>query len=88
MGPFVANVLTIRRLADLQAQEGVRLLGVPGADDGLSCNEATPEEQPGKRLARLGLAQAVPADHWLPIRLAALTRAVVDRAGVPVPATR
>ncbi len=44
IGLFVANVLTIRRLADLQS-EGVRVLGLPESEDGLSCPNATPEEQ-------------------------------------------
>jgi SulP family sulfate permease len=43
IGLFVANVLTIRRLADLQS-EGVRVLGLPGSEDGLDCPDATPEE--------------------------------------------
>ena len=43
IGLFVANVLTIRRLADLQS-EGVRVLGLPGSEDGLECPNATPEE--------------------------------------------
>ncbi len=44
LGLFVANVLTIRRLADLQA-EGVRVLGLPGGDEGLICPNATSEEE-------------------------------------------
>jgi len=44
IGLFVANVLTIRRLADLQS-EGVRVLGLPHSEDGLSCPNATPEEE-------------------------------------------
>jgi SulP family sulfate permease len=44
IGLFVANVLTIRRLADLQA-EGVRLLGLPDDTDGLACPNAGPEER-------------------------------------------
>jgi len=44
IGLFVANVLTIRRLADIQS-EGVRVLGLPHTDDGLSCPNSTPEER-------------------------------------------
>ncbi|MBK5930814.1 SulP family inorganic anion transporter [Halochromatium salexigens] len=44
IGLFVANVLTIRRLADLQS-EGVRVLGLPHTEDGLSCPHANPEEE-------------------------------------------
>lgn len=44
IGLFVANILTIRRLAELQ-EEGVRLLGVPGDEDGLQCDRANVEEQ-------------------------------------------
>lgn len=44
IGLFVANILTIRRLVDLQA-EGVRLLGLPEADDDVSCPNATAEEK-------------------------------------------
>ncbi|WP_462320948.1 SulP family inorganic anion transporter [Halochromatium sp.] len=43
IGLFVANVLTIRRLADLQS-EGVRVLGLPHTEDGLTCPNASPEE--------------------------------------------
>ena len=43
IGLFVANVLTIRRLADLQS-EGVRVLGLPQGDEGFSCPDATAEE--------------------------------------------
>ncbi|NEX18195.1 MAG: sodium-independent anion transporter [Halochromatium sp.] len=43
IGLFVANVLTIRRLADLQS-EGVRVLGLPDAEDGLDCPDASPED--------------------------------------------
>ncbi len=43
IGLFVANVLTIRRLADLQS-EGVRVLGLPDTDDGLACPDASPED--------------------------------------------
>ncbi|MBK1620385.1 sodium-independent anion transporter [Lamprobacter modestohalophilus] len=43
IGLFVANVLTIRRLADLQS-EGVRVLGLPHTDDGLDCPNASPED--------------------------------------------
>jgi len=44
IGLFVANILTIRRLVDLQA-EGVRLLGLPEVDDDSSCPNATAEEK-------------------------------------------
>jgi SulP family sulfate permease len=44
IGLFVANILTIRRLADLQS-EGVRVLGLPGQEDGAQCNNAQPEEK-------------------------------------------
>ncbi|WP_295540985.1 SulP family inorganic anion transporter [uncultured Thiohalocapsa sp.] len=47
IGLFVANVLTIRRLADLQS-EGVKLLGLPGQEPGVRCAEgveATEEEK-------------------------------------------
>jgi SulP family sulfate permease len=44
IGLFVANILTIRRLADLQS-EGVRVLGLPGQEDGEQCNNAQPEEK-------------------------------------------
>jgi SulP family sulfate permease len=44
IGLFVANVLTIRRLADLQS-EGVKLLGLPGQEPGTSCTDATDEEK-------------------------------------------
>ena len=43
IGLFVANVLTIRRLADLQS-EGVRVLGLPHNEDGLDCPDAAPED--------------------------------------------
>ncbi|MFP4494299.1 MAG: SulP family inorganic anion transporter [Halochromatium sp.] len=43
IGLFVANVLTIRRLADLQS-EGVRVLGLPHNEDGLDCPNAAPED--------------------------------------------
>ena len=60
IGLFVANVLTIRRLADLQS-EGVRMLGLPDTDEGLSCPNATPEENkilgdPGNGIALLCLS--------------------------------
>jgi SulP family sulfate permease len=60
IGLFVANVLTIRRLADLQS-EGVRMLGLPDTDEGLSCPNATPEEEkilgdPGNGIALLCLS--------------------------------
>ncbi|MGB5735657.1 MAG: SulP family inorganic anion transporter [Thiohalocapsa sp.] len=44
IGLFVANILTIRRLADLQSEE-VRVLGLPGEDDGEECTNALPEEK-------------------------------------------
>ncbi|MGD8206781.1 MAG: SulP family inorganic anion transporter [Thiohalocapsa sp.] len=44
IGLFVANILTIRRLADLQA-EGVRLLGLPGQGGEPECENALPEEK-------------------------------------------
>jgi SulP family sulfate permease len=44
IGLFVANVLTIRRLAAIQS-EGVRVLGLPDTEDGLSCPHATSEEK-------------------------------------------
>jgi len=44
IGLFVANILTIRRLADLQSEE-VRVLGLPGQDDGEECDNALPEEK-------------------------------------------
>jgi SulP family sulfate permease len=44
IGLFVANVLTIRRLADLQS-EGVRVLGLARGSEGLSCPDARPEEE-------------------------------------------
>ncbi|MGD2021254.1 MAG: SulP family inorganic anion transporter [Thiohalocapsa sp.] len=44
IGLFVANVLTIRRLADLQS-EGVKLLGLPGQEPGAQCTDATDEEK-------------------------------------------
>lgn len=43
IGLFVANVLTIRRLADIQS-EGVRVFGLAG-DDALDCKDGTPEEK-------------------------------------------
>jgi len=60
IGLFIANVLTIRRLADLQS-EGVRMLGLPDTDEGLSCPNATPEENkilgdPGNGIALLCLS--------------------------------
>jgi SulP family sulfate permease len=92
IGLFVANVLTIRRLADLQS-EGVRLLGLPDTDEGLSCPNATPEEQkilgdPGNGIALLclsgplvfGSAKAVTRQQY------ALTDArslIVDLTDVP-----
>lgn len=48
IGLFVANVLTIRRLADLQS-EGVRVFGLPDTEDGLDCPDASPED---KRILR------------------------------------
>ncbi len=44
IGLFVANVLTIRRLVDLQS-EGVKLLGLPGHELGAECPGATAEEK-------------------------------------------
>jgi len=44
IGLFVANVLTIRRLADLQSEE-VRLIGLPGSFDEPECENALPEEK-------------------------------------------
>jgi SulP family sulfate permease len=44
IGLFVANVLTIRRLADLQA-EGVKLMGLPGQEPNVECPNATAEER-------------------------------------------
>jgi SulP family sulfate permease len=44
IGLFVANVLTIRRLADLQS-EGVKLLGLPAQEVGAACAGATAEEK-------------------------------------------
>ena len=44
IGLFVANILTIRRLADLQAEE-VRVLGLPDQDDDVACDNALPEEK-------------------------------------------
>jgi SulP family sulfate permease len=44
IGLFVANILTIRRLADLQS-EGVRVLGLPGQEGGAECRNAQPEEK-------------------------------------------
>ncbi|WP_295881932.1 SulP family inorganic anion transporter [uncultured Thiohalocapsa sp.] len=63
IGLFVANVLTIRRLADLQS-EGVKLLGLPGQEPGARCTEgteATEEERkilddPGNGIALLCLS--------------------------------
>jgi SulP family sulfate permease len=43
IGLFVANVLTIRRLADLQS-EGVRVLGLPQGDEDLIGPDITAEE--------------------------------------------
>ena len=43
IGLFVANVLTIRRLADLQS-EGVRVLGLADTEDGMECPDASPED--------------------------------------------
>jgi SulP family sulfate permease len=43
IGLFVANILTIRRLADLQS-EGVRVFGL-GTDETLDCDNALPEEK-------------------------------------------
>jgi SulP family sulfate permease len=44
IGLFVANILTIRRLADLQS-EGVRVIGQLRDMDGLPCGEMRPEER-------------------------------------------
>jgi SulP family sulfate permease len=44
VGLFVANVLTIRRLADLQS-EGVKLLGMPDQEVSGECTDATEEEK-------------------------------------------
>jgi SulP family sulfate permease len=60
IGLFVANVLTIRRLADLQS-EGVKLLGLPGQEYGEECANATSEEKkilgdPGNGIALLCLS--------------------------------
>jgi len=43
IGLFIANILTIRRLVDLQS-EGVQLLGLPSDDSGATCPHASPEE--------------------------------------------
>jgi SulP family sulfate permease len=43
IGLFVANVLTIRRLADLQS-ESVRVMGLPYSDESVVCPNASPEE--------------------------------------------
>jgi SulP family sulfate permease len=60
IGLFVANVLTIRRLADLQS-EGVKLLGLPGQEPTAQCTDATDEEKkilgdPGNGIALLCLS--------------------------------
>jgi SulP family sulfate permease len=60
IGLFVANVLTIRRLADIQS-EGVKLLGLPGQEPGAQCTDATEEEKkilgdPGNGIALLCLS--------------------------------
>jgi SulP family sulfate permease len=44
VGLFVANVLTIRRLADLQS-EGVKLVGLPNQEMGEACANALEEEK-------------------------------------------
>ena len=92
IGLFVANVLTIRRLADLQSEE-VRLIGLPGSPDEPECENALPEEKkiigdPSNGVAMLclsgplifGAAKAVTRQQY------ALTGArslVVDLTDVP-----
>ncbi|MGB5835185.1 MAG: SulP family inorganic anion transporter [Thiohalocapsa sp.] len=92
IGLFVANVLTIRRLADLQSEE-VRLIGLPGGADEPECDNALPEEKkiigdPSNGVAMLclsgplifGAAKAVTRQQY------ALTGArslVVDLTDVP-----
>jgi sulfate permease, SulP family len=60
IGLFVANVLTIRRLADLQS-EGVKLFGLSDTVDDLQCKGGTEEERkilsdPGNGIALLCLS--------------------------------
>lgn len=49
IGLFVANVLTIRRLADLQS-EGVKLLGLPGQEPGARCTEGTESTEEERKI--------------------------------------
>lgn len=44
IGLFVANILTIRRVADFQS-EGVKVVGLPDQDEDASCVNASPEER-------------------------------------------
>jgi SulP family sulfate permease len=93
IGLFVANILTIRRLADLQS-EGVRLLGLPGEElGGEQCGDATAEEKkiigdPSNGVALLclsgplifGAAKAVTRQQNA---LADVRSLVIDLTGVP-----
>jgi SulP family sulfate permease len=91
IGLFVANILTIRRLADLQS-EGVRVFGL-GADEELDCDQATSEEKkilgdPGNGIVMLclsgplifGAAKAVTRQQTLLTQARSL---VVDLTDVP-----
>ena len=92
IGLFVANVLTIRRLADLQSEE-VRLIGLPGSADEPECENALPEEKkiigdPSNGVAMLclsgplifGAAKAVTRQQYA---LAGARSLVVDLTDVP-----
>jgi SulP family sulfate permease len=92
IGLFVANVLTIRRLADLQSEE-VRLIGLPGSPDEHQCENALSEEKkiigdPSNGVAMLclsgplifGAAKAVTRQQYA---LAGARSLVVDLTNVP-----
>ncbi|WP_058554288.1 SulP family inorganic anion transporter [Thiohalocapsa sp. ML1] len=93
IGLFVANVLTIRRLADLQS-EGVKLLGLSEpVDDDMQCKNGTEEERkilsdPGNGIALLCLSGplifgAAKAITRLQLEIAGARSLVVDLTDVP-----
>jgi len=92
IGLFVANVLTIRRLTELQSEEGVRVFGV-GGDDELDCPQASAEEKkiigdPHNNIALLclsgplifGAAKAVTRQQ---LALSTVRSLVIDFTDVP-----
>ncbi|ESQ09658.1 MAG TPA: SulP family inorganic anion transporter [Chromatiaceae bacterium] len=92
IGLFVANILTIRRLADLQSEE-VRLIGQPSNKNETECENALPEEKkiildPSNGVAMLclrgplifGAAKAITRQRS---NLAGVRSLVVDMTSVP-----